>query len=299
MLRIIGCWLLCVSALLAADPSQVIPLWPKGAPGEGNTTFAKTDTMVPSTREVAGRTFMQLSNVVNPTISLYPAPKNNNTGAAVLVFPGGSYRILAIDMEGTDICDWLNSLGVNAILLKYRVPARAGQPPFAAPLQDAQRAIGLVRSRAAEWGIDPKRIGVLGFSAGGHLAAAVSNNFDHRTYPVVDDADKVNCRPDFTILIYPAYLTARGEIGKLSPELQVTANTPPAFLVQAENDPVHVENSLFYFLALKNMKVPAEMHLFAAGGHGYGMRPTGLPVAAWPQFAERWLHTIGVLGETK
>jgi acetyl esterase/lipase len=176
------------------------------------------------------------------------------------------------------------------------VPARAGRARYAAPLEDAQRALGMVRSRAGEWGLDSKRIGVLGFSAGGHLAAALSNNFETRTYPPADDADRTSCRPDFTILIYPAYLVTMGDqSGKLASEINVTAQTPTAFVVQTEDDPVRMENSLFYYLALKNAKIPAEMHLFSKGGHGYGLRATGAPVAIWPQYAERWLKFSGVI----
>ena len=191
----------------------------------------------------------------------------------MLVFPGGGYNILALDLEGTEICEWLNTLGVTAVLVKYRVPARAGQPRYAAPLQDAQRAIGMVRQRAGELGLDVKRIGVLGFSAGGHLAAAASTNFGSRTYDAVDAADTVSCRPDFTVLIYPAYLTVKEQGDKVAPELKVTGDTPPTFLVQTEDDGVRVETSLFYYAALRNAKVPAEMHLYPTGGHGYGLRP--------------------------
>lgn len=244
---------------------------------------------------VVGKRLIRLGNVSTPTITLYRPPQAKDTGAAVVVFPGGGYRILAMDLEGTEVCSWLNSIGVTGVLLKYRVPAREGGERYAAPLQDAQRAVGLVRSRAAEWHLDPKRIGVMGFSAGGHLAAAISNNYERRTYPEVDEADRASCRPDFALLIYPAYLTVKDQGDRLSPELGITANTPPSFLVQAEDDTVRVENSLFYYLALKNSKVPAEMHLFAQGGHGYGLRRTERSVTAWPQRAEEWLQSLGVL----
>lgn len=284
-----------MAAFAAGEPTPM-PIWPSGPPGDTSNFGAQTDNITPSTRLIAGRPFNQLTNIINPTISIFRPPKEKDSGTAVLVFPGGSYRILAIDMEGTEICQWLNSIGITAILLRYRVPARPGKPNYADPLQDAQRAVGLVRSHAEEWHINPNRIGVLGFSAGGHLAAAVSNNYEKRSYPAQDAADSVSCRPDFTVLIYPAYLASRTEVGKLSPEIAVTANTPPAFLIQAEDDPVRVENCLYYFLALKNAKVPAEMHLYATGGHGYGMRPTGEPIAAWPSLAEKWFHTRGLLG---
>ena len=289
----------CVSLLLAVAAGcyaadSPIPLWPKGAPGEKGDLGPERDTTKPTDGLVGGRKVIRLGNVSTPTLTVYRAPKDKANGTGVLVFPGGGYNILAMDLEGTEICEWLNSIGVTAVLVKYRVPARAGQPRWAAPLQDAQRAMGMVRQRAAELGLDAKRIGVLGFSAGGHLAAAVSTNFDKRTYDPMDSADDVSCRPDFTILIYPAYLTVKEEGDKVSPELKVTGDTPPTFLVQAEDDGVRVETSLFYYAALRNAKVPAEMHLYPVGGHGYGLRPSEKLVTTWPKRAEEWLHSLGM-----
>ena len=238
---------------------------------------------------------IRIGNVSQPTITLYPAPAAQNSGPAVVVFPGGSYRILAIDLEGTEVCDWLNSIGVNCALLKYRVPETGPFPKSEAALQDAQRAIGVVRQHAAEWHIDPKRVGVLGFSAGGHLAAAVSTHYEQRLYPAVDAADQLSCRPDFSLIIYPGYLALAEKNFEFSPDIPVTPSTPPAFLVQAEDDSVHVENAVEYFMALKKAGVPAELHTYAQGGHGYGLRPTEKPVTRWPQLASLWLHTIGVL----
>jgi acetyl esterase/lipase len=288
------------SAIIASVPlaaaNQAIPIWPNGAPGPKNTTGPEKDTTTSKDGLVAGRSVIRLGNVGNPTITLYQ-PEHHNPGAAVVVFPGGGYRILAMDLEGTEVCQWLNSIGVTGILLKYRVPELKGQPPYAAPLQDAQRAMGIVREHAKEWRIDPKKIGVLGFSAGGNLGAELSNSFDKRTYEPIDKADQESCRPDFAILIYPAYLAIKNGEGeyKLAPELHVTANTPPTFLVQTEDDPVHVENSLYYYLALKNAKVPAEMHLYSTGGHGYGLRKTDKPVTGWPRQAEQWMRSLGML----
>ncbi len=269
-----------------------IHLWPNGAPGERGDVGPEKDTTTAKDGLVGGRPLIRLGNVTVPEITLYRPPKEKDTGAAVVVFPGGGYSILAMDLEGTEVCEWLQSIGVTGVLLKYRVPSRTGEPKWAAPLQDAQRAIGVVRYHSAEWGLDPNRIGVLGFSAGGHLAAAVSTNFETRTYPTIDDADKVSSRPDFALLIYPAYLV-QGE--KVSPELKITGNTPPTFLVQTEDDGVHVENSLGYYSALKQAKVPAEMHLYPSGGHGYGMRPTSKTVTTWPARAGEWLRSTGVL----
>ncbi len=213
----------------------------------------------------------------------------------MVVFPGGGYRILAIDLEGTEVCDWLNSIGVTCVLLKYRVPYTGADHNSIAALQDAQRAMGLVRLHAAEWGIDPNRIGVLGFSAGGHLAANLSTHFEQRVYDPVDAADKLSCRPDFAVLIYPAYLVLDDKDFAPNPDIHPTVDTPPTFIVQAEDDPVHVENALVYFHELKNANVPAEMHIYAQGGHGYGLRLTALPVTTWPDRLETWLRTIKML----
>jgi acetyl esterase/lipase len=273
-----------------------LPLWPGAAPGEPANPAAEADTTTARDSLVAGHRVVRLGNVSVPTLTLYPAKSGNREAApAVVVFPGGGYSILAMDLEGTEVCGWLNSAGVTCVLLKYRVPNSGPYPKSAAALQDAQRALGLVRQHAQQWGIDPSRIGVLGFSAGGHLAAALSTHFDQRVYNPVDAADKLSCRPDFAVLVYPAYLTLEHQNFAPSPDVSPTAGTPPTFLVQAEDDPVHVENAVVYFMALKNAKVPAELHVYAHGGHGYGLRRTALPITTWPQSVETWLHTIGVL----
>ncbi len=287
--------ILMALAISGFGAGSAIPLWPKGAPDKPGALGEERDTTKPTDALVGGKRVIRLGNVGNPTMTVYRPAKDRDTGAAVLVFPGGGYSILAMDLEGTEICEWLNSIGVTGVLVKYRVPARAGRPRWAAPLQDAQRAIGLVRQRAAEFGIDARRIGVLGFSAGGHLAAAASTNYDARTYDAVDAADGASSRPDFTILIYPAYLTVKDEGDKLAPELKVTKDTPPTFLVQAEDDGVRVETSLFYYAALRNARIPAEMHLYPSGGHGYGLRPTAKTVTTWPKRAEEWMRASGFL----
>jgi acetyl esterase/lipase len=281
-----------VTACLAADP---IPLWPQGAPGEKADTGPELDTTRPSDNMVAGTRVIRLGNVSHPTITVYSPPAGKNSGTAVLVCPGGGYHILAYDLEGTEVCDWLNSIGVTGVLLKYRVPGRPNQKPYAAPLQDAQRALSLVRSQAGEWHIATNRIGILGFSAGGHLAAVAACRFNQRSYEPVDSADKVSCRPDFTVLVYPAYLTLKDQRDKVSPELTLTSNTPPTFLVQAEDDPVPVAGSLYYYLALKDAQVPAELHIFPKGGHGYGLRATSDPVTHWPKLVEGWLRSRDLL----
>lgn len=269
-------------------------LWPHVAPGENGDIGVERDTTKQGDGLVNGKRVIRIANVSAPAITLFQPSPDKNTGATVVVCPGGGYRILAMDLEGTEVCQWLNSIGVNAVLLKYRVPTRKGLEGYTAPLQDAQRALGLVRSHAAEWKLDPQRIGIMGFSAGGHLSAAASTRFAQRSYEPVDAADQVSCRPDFVMLIYPAYLV-REKGPELAPELTVSSNTPPTFLFQTEDDPVQVECSLFYFLALKQAKVPAEMHLLATGGHGYGLRGPDTAPKSWPRLAETWLRGLGVL----
>jgi acetyl esterase/lipase len=253
------------------------------------------------------------------------SPKGKNTGAAVVVFPGGGYQVLAIDLEGTEVCDWLTSKGITCVLLKYRVtdvgpyPKSGPYPESPMALEDAQRAVGLVRFHAAEWQVDPHKIGVLGFSAGGHLVAAMSTHFEKRLYPAVDAADKESCRPDFAAAIYPGHLslsaaewdakqgakklvvphsaTADKEYA-LNPDLHITSRTPPTFLLQAEDDDVdNVDDSLAYYIALKNAGVPVEMHLYAQGRHAFGLRRTKFPVTEWPQLVDIWLETIGMISD--
>jgi acetyl esterase/lipase len=303
MLKIPLCLLIvCIStSLFAQKPSwppapglTTFNIWPHGAPGSQPNAAPEGDTTTAKDHEVAGRPVIRIGNVSSPTLTLY-SPEGKSSGAAVVVFPGGSYRILAIDLEGTEICEWLNSAGITCVLLKYRVPDSGPYPKSAAALQDAQRALGIVRSHAAEWHIDTNRIGVLGFSAGAHLAAALSTHFDKRLYDPIDAADQISCRPDFAVIIYPGYLALAEQNFAANPEIHVTDKTPPSFIVQAEDDSVHVENATVYFLALKNAKVPAELHIYAQGGHGYGLRRTSLPVTTWPQSVETWLHTIQIL----
>jgi acetyl esterase/lipase len=280
--------------VLAAEPTQVLALWPKEVPGEQANIGEEKDTTKPTDDLVGGKRLIRLGNVSRPTISVYPAPAPRNTRTAVLVCPGGGYHILAMDLEGTEVCEWLNSIGVTGILLKHRVPKREGLEKHTAALQDAQRAMGLVREHAAEWGIDPQRIGVLGFSAGGHLSAMVSNH-PERTYPIQDGADSLSCRPDFTILVYPAYLTLEKENDRVAPELNLTPQTPAAFLIMAQDDPVRVENVLFYAAALKKAGVPFELHVYPTGGHGYGLRPSKHQVTSWPDRATEWMRARGLL----
>jgi acetyl esterase/lipase len=275
-----------------------VPIWPGTPPHAQFGPPANTETM-PEPGEV--------DNVARPTMTVY-SPKSHNTGVAVIVFPGGGYYVLAIDLEGTEVCDWLTSKGITCVLLKYRVPnsgmhgdgRRQIKPKAPMALEDAQRTLGLVRSRAAEFHIDPRKIGVLGFSAGGHLAADLSTHFNTRLYPAVDAADKSSCRPDFAVALYPGHLWISKERFELNPDIPVSRETPPTFLLQAENDPVdNVNNSLVYYVALKNAGVPVEMHLYAEGKHAFGLRPTKFPITRWPELVETWLGTIGMISDRR
>ena len=313
-LSVISLAIALVSTSLAQKPAwqpapghTTIKLWPKGAPAGYEVTGPEVDTTSPPNNNlIAGKPLIRLGNVSDPTLTLYAAKGQGSNGPAIVVFPGGGYRILAIDLEGTEVCDWLNRAGVTCILVKYRVPgadAKAGSsgpyPKSSAALQDAQRAVGIVRAHASEWRIDPNRIGVLGFSAGGHLAAALSTHYDKRLYDTIDASDQQSCRPDFAVVVYPGYLADAEHTMLGDLDLHPTEKTPPTFIVQAEDDPVHIENSTAWFLALKNAKVPAELHIYAEGGHGYGLRHTALPVTNWPKLVETWLHTIHILSPAK
>jgi acetyl esterase/lipase len=277
------------SSILSEEPPKVLPLWPGNPPGDKPGLGEEKDITKSTDGLIAGRSVIRLGNVTTPTISIYRPPADKDTGTAVLVCPGGAYYILAMDLEGTEVCEWLNSIGVTGILLKYRVPKRQGLEKHTAALQDAQRAMGLARLNAKSFGFDPQRIGVLGFSAGGHLAAALSCNYDSRTYPRVDSADDLNCRPDFAVLIYPAYLTVAEKADAITPELPITTNTPPMFLAMAQDDPVRVENVLFFSAGLRRAKVPFELHVYPSGGHGYGLRPSKDKVTTWPDRAAEWM----------
>ena len=298
---------LLLAACLVAAPAiafaqqLTLPLWLHGAPEASTMKGPERDITTPTDPLIAGRKIVKLTDVDNPTLAVYKPPVA--TGAAVLVFPGGGYKILAYDLEGTEVCTWLNLIHVTCVLVKYRVPYEGHFPERSEDLEDAQQAMRLTRSHATEWGIDPKRIGVLGFSAGAHLAAVLSIHSDFipktaaaasiKQHGGVDAA--MSARPDFAVIIYPGYLVHWPDKTTIASEATPNSSTPSTFLVQAEDDPVHVENALAYFEALKEAKVPAEIHLFAQGGHGYGLRPTELPVTRWPALAETWLKTIHVI----
>src|SRR5215472_6436240 len=285
-----------------------ILIWPGAVPDARAEPSAGPETVETSSGKdglIAGRPVVGVSNVSRPTMTVYSSV-GKNAGAAVVVFPGGGYQALAIDFEGTEVCDWLTTKGITCVVLKYRVPNSGMhgddqchcqvKPKAPTALEDAQRTLGLLRLHAAEWHIDPHKIGVLGFSAGGHLAADISTHFDRRLYPAVDAADKESCRPDFAVALYPGHLWIDKEKFELNPDIRVTRDTPPTFLVQAEDDNVDsVNHSLVYYVALKKARVPVEMHLYAQGGHAFGLRRTELPITKWPQLVEKWLGTIGMI----
>jgi len=307
VLLIFGCVSVQANIWQPSPGHAQVSIWPGAIPDAQKV--AKSEEMrIVTDPLVAGKSWAMVGPVAQPTMTVY-SPKGKNTGAAVVVFPGGGYWILAMDLEGTEVCDWLTSRGITCVLLKYRVPGEGldgkGLGPRAGPypdspiaLEDAQRTVGLVRFHAADWHIDPHKIGVLGFSAGGHLVAAISTHFKQRLYKAVDAADKKSCRPDFAIILYPGHLWIEDNKFDLNPNVPVTHQTPPTFLLQAEDDHVDsVNDSLAYYIALKNAGVPVEMHLYAHGGHAFGLRRTKFPITAWPQLVETWLGTIRVISK--
>jgi acetyl esterase/lipase len=277
--------MLACSLLQAPAPAQdaaqplVIQLWPGTAPGEPGP---------------GGEDKMEKGGVVNvtrPTIAVYRPAKDKDTGAAIVVAPGGGYRMLAITHEGTDVASWLTSIGVTAVLLRYRVPRRPDDADDKLPLEDCQRAISIVRSKAGDWGIDPARIGLLGFSAGGHLTANAATNSDKRAYEAIDDADKASCRPDFAVLVYPGGILDKDNKEQLKAQIRVSKETPPCFLIVAGDDAGSAPGTVRMYLALRAAGVPAELHVYAAGGHGFGMRRNDKPSAGWPQRCEDWMRS--------
>lgn len=306
------CLLVGVCRAFAGDPTT-IDVWAEKPPGDVGAAAAAPE-------QWQGK---RVTNVSHPTLEIFRPEKEKDSGVAVIVCPGGGYKALMMDYEGEDVARWLNTIGVTGIVLKYRLPAPEGTPKYLPALQDAQRSVSLVRSKAKEWGLDEHRIGMLGFSAGAHLTAATSTNFDRRAYAPADAVDKVSCRPDFAIVVYPGGVVqksaehaatqpassapatapagapdaAEGELinGRLAPEIRPTSQTPPTFICQANDDRVNAENSVFYYLALKRAGVPVELHIYAAGGHGFGIRATGKPVASWPERCAEWMKNQGIL----
>ncbi len=293
---LVGIFATCTA--FAGEP-LVLELWPGKAPGDVGIEGQETNRTYESSL-IAGPTRL-ITNVTKPSITIYQPPKEKNTGTAMLICPGGGYHNLFWELEGEEVAAWLNSLGMTGIILKYRCPRRPGdvkgEPPLG-PLIDAQRAVSLVRSRAAEWGIDPERIGMVGFSAGGHLALATATSFEKRTYEPIDAADEASCRPDFAVLCYSGYLKANDK-DEISPGIRIPPGTPPIFLAHSSDDSIsNPEHSVIMYLALRRAGVPAELHVFASGEHDFGVRQNEKLPSSWTQLCVRWLKSQGLLKAT-
>lgn len=282
---------LSLTAGAFAAERPVFNVWPKTAPGE-------TGKIGPEVTQPPRGGVIRVTNVSKPTLTLYRPAKGKANGCGVIVCPGGGYNILAWDKEGTEVAEWLNTLGVTAVVLKYRVPRRDKTAPHKAPLQDAQRAIRLTRKNAKAWGIDPHRLGVLGFSAGGNLTVMAGTHWDRTTYPRMDDADELSCRPDFIIPIYAAYLADPNDKSKLSPLVRVTKKTPPTFLAVSWDDKTRGTDAARLFIALKQHGVRAELHVYSHGGHGYGLRPSKFPATSWNKPCGEWLRAMAFLNKS-
>ncbi|RIK78610.1 MAG: xylanase [Planctomycetota bacterium] len=281
--------LLAVTQATPLAAADAIAIWPnERGPGDATQLEAERDTTKPTDQLIAGKRVARIGNVSVPTIEVFSPPAEKSTGAAVLICPGGGHHILAYDLEGTEVAEWLNTIGVTGIVLKYRVPFRNPENRSQAAVQDAQRAMSLVRSRAGDWKIDKERIGILGFSAGGEAAARAALA-EARTYERQDDVDDVSPRPDFAVLVYAAGLITK-ERDKLRDDVRVTEKAPPMFLAHAFDDGARIENSLLLYLRLKQVGVPAELHAYASGGHGFGLRRTDEPCTGWPERCAEWMR---------
>jgi acetyl esterase/lipase len=294
-------WLGVAGPVLGADDSLVVELWPGKVPDESGTIGAEKVVLSPQldrTQVEVTESTRMVTNVTKPTLTIYRPAKEKDTGTAMLICPGGGYWNLYWQLEGEEVATWLNSLGVTGIILKYRVPRRPDEPkgePARRPLQDAQRAVSLVRSKAKEWGIAPDRIGIIGFSAGGHLAVATATNFEERTYELIDDIDKISCRPDFAIPVYSGYLKAKDK-EELASGLRIPKGTPPVFLAHGGDDPISSpENSVLLYLALRRAGVSAELHVYATATHDFGVRRSDRPCSTWTQSCADWLRQQGFL----
>jgi acetyl esterase/lipase len=290
--------LLTTIPAIASEPI-VVDLWPGKTPGDVGIKGQETSRIHQS--PLVGPTKL-ITNVTKPTLTIYQPPKEKNTGTAMIICPGGGYWDLYWELEGEEVAAWLNSKGMTGIILKYRVPRRPGDvrgEPAPGPQLDAQRAVSLVRSRAAEWGIDPKRIGMVGFSAGGHLAIATATGFAKRKYEPIDAVDQISCRPDFAVMCYSGYLKAKDN-NELAPGIQVPPDTPPVFLAHASDDKTSYggslsENSAIMYLALKGAGIPTELHIYATGDHDFGVRQNEKLPSSWTHLCVRWLRNQGLL----
>jgi acetyl esterase/lipase len=263
----ISCW---------SQQKELIYLWPGKVPGE---TKEKQIPGIDTTRKDG---VLRYNEITNPALEIWLADTKTNNGSALIICPGGGYARLAYDKEGTEIAAWLNKLGCSAFILSYRVPNKR---PGA--LQDAQRALRIVRSYAAKWNINANKIGIMGFSAGADVSARASILFKTETYKPIDATDSISCRPDFTMLIYPAYLD-QGENRSLTPDLKLSSLTPSMFIFQSADDGL-ANSSLVMAGALRDVKIPVELHLVPKGGHGYGLRQGNPAAETWPGLAEKWL----------
>tara|TARA_R110000850_G_scaffold242756_7_gene367574 strand:+ start:1203 stop:2078 length:876 start_codon:yes stop_codon:yes gene_type:complete len=278
-----------LSLNIQAAPLDPQPLWPEGVPGEQNLELPAESVIIKGEHQIE-----IMSNVSEPTLTWYPA--ENGNGTSVIVCPGGAYNILAYSHEGKDVCNWLNSIGISAGLLKYRVPRRDDLAKHHAPLQDVHRAIGIIRSNAEQWSIDPERVGIMGFSAGGHLSSMALTSDGTRTYPAAPELDALSCIPNFAMLVYPAYQQNESDPDKLAPEITVTSTTPPAFLVVAHGDKKWTEGSARFYIEMKRKDRSCELHIFAKGGHGFGYDKTEEEIKQWPILAEKWMAAMQLLG---
>ena len=283
-----------------ADSPLVVQVWPDKAPDEnapmGDERVLLSDKLDRRQVEVTEQTRM-ITGVTKPALTIYRPAKDKDTGAAMIICPGGGYWNLFWQLEGEEVAQWLNSNGVTGIILKYRGPCRPDEPkgvPARRPLQDSQRAVSLVRSKAQEWGIDPHQIGIVGFSAGGHLAIATATSFEKRSYDPVDDIDKISCRPDFAVVVYPGYLKAKDK-DELVPGWVIPAGTPPVFLAHGADIISPPENSVLMYLALRRAGVSAELHVYAGTAHDFGVRPSDKPCSTWTQSCVAWLRNEGFL----
>lgn len=292
---VVGLYCLSAGSLFAAPP--VYNLWSGKPPGDEALQLGpEADMTKPTDRLIAGKPVIRLGNVTTPTLTVYRPAKEKDTGAVFVICPGGGHTILAWDLEGTEVAEWLNTIGVTGVVVKYRVPARDRNKRWGAAVQDAQRAVSFVRSRAAEWGINPQRIGVLGFSAGGETAALTACFLDDRQYAPLDEIDRVSCSPNSAVLVYSAGVVEQDNV-TMKDYIKVTEKTPPMFFAHAFDDRVRVEHAVQLYLALKKANVPSELHLYSTGGHGFGLRKTDQPCTQWPARCEEWLRTQGWLGK--
>ncbi len=292
-------WFSLVWPAAAAYNPLVIEIWPGKVPDETGPVGPERSLMSPRLDrkqvEVTEPTRM-ITDVAKPTLTIYRPAAEKDTGTAMLICPGGGYWNLYWQLEGEEVAAWLNSIGVTGIILKYRVPRHPDEPrgePARRPLQDAQRAVSLVRSKAKELGLHPDRIGIVGFSAGGHLAIATATNFEKRSYPPIDEVDNISCRPDFAVLVYPGYLKPKDK-DELAPGLHIPATTPPVFLAHGGEDIISPpQNSVLMYLALKRAGVPAEVHVYATAAHDFGVRPSDNPCSSWTESCAKWLRHLG------